>query len=68
MLCLFLLAGCGENENHGWLGYVEGEDAFIAAPQAGWVAKLAVERGEEVKRGDLLFSLDDTQTGHARSG
>ena len=61
MLCLFLLAGCGEKENHGWLGYVVGEDALISAPQAGWVAKLAVERGKEVKRGDLLFTLDDTR-------
>lgn len=58
---LLLLAGCGQKEDHGWLGYVVGEDALISAPQAGWVAKLAVERGKEVKRGDLLFTLDDTR-------
>lgn len=59
--CLLLLAGCGEKEDHGYLGYVVGEDALIAAPQAGWVAKLAVQRGQEIKRGDLLFTLDDTR-------
>jgi len=59
--CLLLLAGCGEKEDHGYLGYVVGEDALIAAPQAGWVAKLAVQRGAEIKRGDVLFTLDDTR-------
>ena len=60
-LCLLLLAGCGEKKDHGYLGYVVGEDALIAAPQAGWVAKLAVQRGQQVKHGDLLFTLDDTR-------
>lgn len=60
-LCLLLLAGCGEKQDHGFLGYVVGEDALIAAPQAGWVAKMAVQRGQGIKRGDLLFTLDDTR-------
>jgi HlyD family secretion protein len=55
-----LLAGCGQKEDDSWLGYAEGENAFIAAPQAGWVARLAVRRGDAVKAGDLLFTLDDT--------
>ncbi len=64
---LLLLAGCGRDDGpHPWLGYVEGEDAFIAAPQAGWVARLAVRRGDAVKSGDLLFTLDDTNQASAR--
>ena len=59
MLCL-LLAGCGQKEDDSWLGYAEGENAFIAAPQAGWLARVAVRRGDAVKTGDLLFTLDDT--------
>jgi HlyD family secretion protein len=59
VLSLLLLVGCSEPKNDAWLGYVEGEDAFIAAPQAGWVAHLAVQRGDQVKTGDLLFTLDD---------
>lgn len=58
-LCLLLLAGCGQKNDHGWLGYVVGEDALISAPQPGWVQRLAVQRGQEVKRGELLFVLDD---------
>ena len=59
VLCL-LLAGCGQKENDAWLGYAEGDNAFIAAPQAGWLARVAVQRGDAVKSGDLLFTLDDT--------
>jgi len=54
-----LLAACGQNDDRPWLGYVEGEDAFIAAPQAGWLARVAVHRGDAVKTGDLLFTLDN---------
>ena len=67
LAALLLLAGCGRDDGpHPWLGYVEGEDAFIAAPQAGWVARLAVKRGDAVKTGDLLFTLDDTNQASAR--
>ena len=37
---LVALAGCGRNDDHAWLGYAEGDTAFVAAPQAGWVADL----------------------------
>ena len=43
-----------------WLGYAEGDTAFVAAPLPGWLATLAVQRGDAVKAGDLLFTLDDT--------
>ena len=65
LLCLFL-CGCGQKEGSAWLGYAEGEDAFIAAPQAGWMARIAVRRGDAVKTGDLLFTLDDTNQASAR--
>jgi HlyD family secretion protein len=60
LLLVLVLAGCGRNPDRGWLGYVEGEDAFVSAPQSGWIEKIAVQRGDPVKRGDLLFVLDDT--------
>ncbi len=63
---LLLLAGCGQNDGKTWLGYAEGEDAFIAAPQSGWVARVAVQRGDAVHVGDLLFTLDDTNQQSAR--
>jgi len=56
---LLLLTACGQSDDHPWLGYVEGENAFIAAPQAGWLARVNVKRGDQVKVGDSLFTLDN---------
>jgi HlyD family secretion protein len=59
---LLLLAACKPaDKDQPWLGYGEGDAAFIAAPQAGWVTQMKVERGTVVHRGDLLFVLDDTR-------
>lgn len=66
ILAALLLAGCSQQDDHAWLGYAEGDTAFVAAPQAGWVSKLRVERGSDVKSGDLLFALDDTSQAAAR--
>jgi HlyD family secretion protein len=65
-ILLLVLAGCGRSDDHAWLGYAEGDTAFVAAPQAGWVANLHVERGAQVKTGDRLFTLDDTAQAAAR--
>jgi HlyD family secretion protein len=65
-LLVLMLAACGPSKPNPWLGYVEGEDAFISPPQPGWVTHLAVQRGQWVKRGDLLFMLDDTHEKAAR--
>ena len=66
ILLLLLLAACGQSDNHSWLGYAEGDTAFVSAPQAGWLARVAVQRGDTVKTGDLLFTLDDTAQAAAR--
>jgi len=63
---VLLLAACGKAENSAWLGYAVGDNAFVAAPQAGWVARLAVQRGDAVKSGQPLFTLDDTSQAAAR--
>jgi HlyD family secretion protein len=60
-LALLLLAGCGEKKGDAWLGYGEGDSAFISAPQPGWVTSMKVQRGQAVHRGDPLFVLDDTR-------
>jgi HlyD family secretion protein len=57
---LLVLAGCEKPHQGQWLGYAEGDTAFVAAPLAGWVTDLKVKRGDWVKKGDLLFVLDNT--------
>lgn len=45
-----------------WLGYVEGETLYIAAPISGRLAERKVERGQQVTPGAALFSLDPETT------
>ncbi|HEY1710186.1 MAG TPA: efflux RND transporter periplasmic adaptor subunit [Rhizomicrobium sp.] len=66
LLLLLLLGACGQTDDKVWLGYGEGDNAFIGAPQPGWVTHLYVQRGQVVKRGDLLFTLDDAHERAAR--
>lgn len=41
-----------------WLGYVEGETLYVAAPVSGRLAERPVDRGASVNAGAALFSLD----------
>lgn len=41
-----------------WLGYVEGETLYVAAPVSGRLAERPVDRGASVNVGAALFSLD----------
>jgi HlyD family secretion protein len=65
LFLLVLLSACSKKPDDAWLGYGEGDNAFISAPQPGWVTEMKVERGTIVHRGDLLFVLDDT---HEQAG
>ncbi|HYR57177.1 MAG TPA: HlyD family efflux transporter periplasmic adaptor subunit, partial [Chthoniobacteraceae bacterium] len=47
-------------------GYVEGEFVYVASPYAGQLDTLAVQRGAQVKVGDLLFALDSRAEKAAR--
>ena len=49
VLLALLLAACGPKQEAAWLGYGEGDYAFVSAPQPGWLTSLAVERGQIVE-------------------
>jgi HlyD family secretion protein len=61
-LCIALaLSSCSGPDDEGrWLGYAEGENALIAPPEPGWVTRIAVQRGQSIAVGDLLFTLEET--------
>jgi len=61
LLVLLLPAACAKKPDDAWLGYAEGDEAMISAPQPGWVVSLKTERGQVIHRGDVLFVLDDTR-------
>lgn len=61
-----LLVACAKPADTGWSGYVEGDYVYVAAPLAGALANLAVQRGQTVARGAALFTLDDASERAAR--
>jgi len=72
-LALVLLGAAGwyywpvaEGEN--WLGYVEAETIYVAAPVSGRLAARPVERGASVAAGAPLFALDPETTNAEAAG
>jgi HlyD family secretion protein len=53
------LAGCDEANNHQLQGWVEAELIFVSPDEQGRVETLKVREGDRVKKGDLLFTVDD---------
>jgi HlyD family secretion protein len=54
-----LLAGCDRDRSEPPLpGYAEAELVYLAAPSAGTLQTLAVQRGDRVERGQTLFTLE----------
>jgi HlyD family secretion protein len=53
-----VLAGCGRDHSGQVQGYVEGEFVYVASPLEGQLEKLAVHRGQQVKKGDVLYVLE----------
>jgi HlyD family secretion protein len=61
-LLLVALGAChGDAADQDFQGYVEGEYLRIAAADAGWLANVAVAKGQQVTAGTLLFTLDPTR-------
>lgn len=58
LILLLPLTACLEEADRDFQGYVDGEYLYIAAPSAGWLTQVAVQKGERVAAGAALFSLD----------
>jgi HlyD family secretion protein len=52
------LTACDWNENARYIGYVEGELTYMSSVVSGPLYQLLIHRGQEVKKGDILFHLD----------
>lgn len=58
MLLLSLLCSCSREEKNLAQGYIEGRYTYLATNVSGVLKEIAVNRGNYVKRGQLLFILD----------
>ncbi len=66
MVLIFGLLGCKRPPSNLLQGYVEGEFVYVSSPLAGKLTKLNVQRGAQVKEGDVLFALEDVAETAAR--
>jgi HlyD family secretion protein len=61
------LAGCAPAPPPGYPGYVEAEYVRVSAPLAGTLARLAVQRGQQVAADAPLFALESESERAARA-
>jgi HlyD family secretion protein len=59
MLAALAAAGCDKRDNRQLQGWVEADTVFVSPDEQGRVELLKVRQGDRVKKGDLLFTLDD---------
>ena len=62
-----MLAGCGNSTPPGYPGYVEADYVRVAAPLSGSLARLSVNRGDQVAANGPLFILESAQEAAARA-
>jgi HlyD family secretion protein len=67
LMAAALLTACAKTPEAAWSGYAEGDYVYVAAPVSGTLAELAVQRGQEIKQGTLLFKLEDAVERAART-
>jgi HlyD family secretion protein len=66
LLAVALLAGCNDEPNNAWQGYIEGEYVLLASPYAGQLEKLHVRRGDRTEAGKPVFALEQASERAAR--
>jgi len=54
-----LLAGCNEHRDPGFQGWVEADMIFVSPDESGRVTSLKVREGDEVEKGEQLYTVDD---------
>jgi HlyD family secretion protein len=59
IVALLALSACDQPNDHVLQGWVEADLIFVSSDEQGRVEALKVREGDRIKKGDLLFSLDD---------
>ena len=59
VLAAFALAGCDNAKDHQLQGWVEADMIFVSPDEQGRVETLKVAEGDSVRKGELLFTVDD---------
>jgi HlyD family secretion protein len=54
-----LVAGCNDRRDPGFQGWVEADMIFVSPDETGRVTALKVREGDEVKKGEQIYTVDD---------
>jgi HlyD family secretion protein len=65
LIAICCVPSCNRRPTDRVQGYVEGEFVYVASPIAGQLETLSVARGDQVKAGEPLFSLENKLETHA---
>ena len=60
LAALLIVTSCSRPASGSWQGYLEGDFIYVAAPLAGQLQKLAVQKGARVEPGAPLFTLEQS--------
>ena len=66
LVLIAVLSSCDKAPSSRLQGYVEGEFVYVSPPIGGGLVKMNVERGAQVKAGDVLFALESVAETAAR--
>jgi HlyD family secretion protein len=58
LACALLLAGCDNNKEPTYQGWVEAELIFVAPDEVGRIETLTVREGDPIAKGNLVFTVD----------
>ncbi|MFZ5735693.1 MAG: HlyD family secretion protein [Pseudomonadota bacterium] len=53
------LASCGQGRDPGYQGWVEADLIFVSPDEPGRITQLTVREGDEARKGELIYTLDD---------
>jgi len=67
-LSFFVLSACSKPNDNSYSGYVEFDTVVVAAPQAGWITGVFVDRGAAITPNQPLFTLDPTTAQNSLQG
>jgi HlyD family secretion protein len=59
LVCLIVLAGCSQNREPTYQGWIEANLVFVSPDEAGRIETQPVREGDRVEARTLLFTLDD---------
>jgi HlyD family secretion protein len=58
LMMLFALVGCSDQDKPAYLGYIDGKYIYLSSSVPGNLIQRLVNRGEQVKEGQKLYTLD----------